>query len=252
MRIKIVNPNTTWSMTETIALTARSVARPETDIIAVSPESGPTSIESYYDEQLSAPGVIEEVIKGEKDGFDGFVIAGFRDPALQACREVSSRPVIGIGEASLHVASMLAARFSIVTVIPRIRVLLEEMVDAHGFAKKLTGIRTTPLSVLEIGNDPNRALETLRAEARAAKEEDGAEAIVLGCSGFANHARTLEVELQIPVLDGVVCAVKLAEALVDLGAATSKSMTYRRPEVKAYTGALARFGVQSVRANECD
>ena len=252
MRIKIVNPNTSASMTETIRLAARSRARPETEIVAVNPESGPNSIESYYDEQLAGPGVIEEVIKGESDGFDAFIIAGFRDPALQACREVTSRPVIGIGEASLHVASMLAARFSIVTVIPRIRVLLEEMVEAHGLSRKLASIRTTPLAVLEIGEDTTRTLETLRTAARAAKEEDGAEAIVLGCSGFADFAPILEGELGMPVLDGVVCAVKLAEALVELGAATSKSMTYRHPEAKRFTGALARFGVPNGRIDRSD
>ncbi len=244
MRIKVVNPNTSERMTESIRLAACSVARAETEIVAVNPEFGPGSIESYYDEHLAAPGVIEEVIKGECDGFDAFVIAGFRDPALQACREVTSRPVIGIGEASLHVASMLAARFSIVTILPRIRVLLEEMVEAHGCGRKLASIRTTPLSVLEIGQDMARTRETLRAEAHAAVEEDGAEAIVLGCAGFADFTAELEAELAMPVLDGVVCAVKLAEALVELGVATSKSMTYRWPETKPYTGAFERFGTR--------
>ena len=50
MRIKVINPNTTLEMTAGIGDAARSVARPGTEIIDVSPEFGPTSIESYYDE----------------------------------------------------------------------------------------------------------------------------------------------------------------------------------------------------------
>jgi allantoin racemase len=82
----------------------------------------------------------------------------------------------------------------------------------------------------------------LSAEARKAKDEDDAEAILLGCAGFAQFAQELEQELNIPVLDGVVCAVKIAEAVVELGKTTSKHKTYRPPEKKAFTGMFAKFG----------
>ena len=96
--------------------------------------------------------------------------------------------------------------------------------------------------VLDIERDPAGALETLRAEARKAMAEDDAEAILLGCAGFAEFANELEHELGIPVLDGVVCAVKIAEALVELGKTTSKRKTYRPPEAKAFTGMFEPFG----------
>jgi allantoin racemase len=96
--------------------------------------------------------------------------------------------------------------------------------------------------VLDIERDPAAALDVLRKEARAARDQDDAEAILLGCAGFAEFAQELEEELDIPVLDGVVCAVKLAEGLVDLGKATSKHKTYRFLETKAFTGMLGAFG----------
>ena len=88
-------------------------------------------------------------------------------------------------------------------------------------------------------------LQTLRDESRAAKVEDDAEAILLGCAGFADFADELERELEIPVLDGVVCAAKFAEILVELGKSTSKYETYRFPEPKTYTGAFEHFGYRS-------
>jgi allantoin racemase len=242
MKIKIINPNTNQAMTEAIGRAGRSVARAGTEIVAVSPAFGPSSIESFYDELMSAPGTIDEVALGDSQGCDAYVIACYGDPGLHGAREVTTRPVIGIGEASLYTASTLAARFSIVTVIPRIKTMLEEMVAGYGFAHKVVRVRTTPLSVLDIEQDLNRALETLRAEARRAVAEDDAEAILLGCAGFAEFADVLEAELGVPVLDGVVCAVKWAEALVELGVHTSKHKTYRLPEAKEYTGIFERFG----------
>ncbi len=242
MKIKIINPNTTMAMTEGIGAAGRSVARQGTEIQAVSPAFGPESIESYYDEYLCVPGVIEEIAKGDQDGCDAYIIACYGDPGLHAAREVTTRPVIGIAEASFYTASILAARFSIVTVIPLIRTMLEELVANYGVGHRIASIRTTPLYVLDIEKDPAAALETLRAEAKAAMVEDDAEAILLGCAGFAEFADELEAELGIPVLDGVVCAVKIAEAVVELGRSTSKHKTYRFPEVKSYTGEFARFG----------
>ncbi len=190
----------------------------------------------------AAPGTIEEVIKGDAEGCDAYILACYGDPGLQGAREATTKPVLGIGEASLYTASMLAARFSVVTVIPRIKTMIEEMVAGYGFAHKCVSVRTTPYYVLDIERDPDGAMQALRDEAKRAMEEDMAEAILLGCAGFASLADSLEKELGIPVLDGVVCGVKLAEAVVDLGKSTSKYATYRPPEAKRFTGIFEKFG----------
>jgi allantoin racemase len=242
MKIQVINPNTSPAMTESIGVAARSVARAGTEIVAVCPTFGPVSIESYYDEYLCVPGILDEIRKGEADKADAYIIACYGDPGLSAAREVTTKPVIGIAEASLSIASILAARFSIVTVIPRVHTMLEEMVARYGFHHRVVSIRTTPLYVLDVEKDPARALQMLHAEARKAKEEDDAEAILLGCAGFTQFATELEGDLHIPVLDGVVCAVKMAEAIVELGKATSKYKTYRLPEGKAFAGMFETFG----------
>lgn len=242
MKIKVINPNTTLGMTKGIENAAKSVARPETEILAVSPEMGPASIESYYDEYLSIPGVLVEIKKGEEENVDAFVIACYGDPGLQAAREVTDRPVVGIAEASLYMASMLAARFSIVTVLPRIKTMLEELIANYGMEHRLVNLRTTPMCVVDFDNDPETGMEMLRKEGRKAVEEDDAEAILLGCAGMAEFANSLESELGVPVIDGVVAAVKFAEAMVDIGKKTSKLKTYKHPEEKQIIGLLSQFG----------
>ena len=242
MKIQVINPNTSLAMTESIGVAARSVARAGTEIVSVCPTFGPASIESYYDEYLCIPGILDEIHKAEIDKADAYIIACYGDPGLSAAREVTTKPVIGIAEASLYIASILAARFSIVTVVPRVQTMLEEMVARYGFRDRIVSIRTTPLYVLDVEKDPSRALRMLSAEARKARDEDDAEAILLGCAGFAQFAQELEGELNIPVLDGVVCAVKITEAIVELGKTTSKYKTYRPPERKVFAGMFERFG----------
>ncbi|RSK47443.1 aspartate/glutamate racemase family protein [Bacillus canaveralius] len=242
MKIKVINPNTTLEMTKGIEHAAKTAARPDTQIIAVSPEMGPVSIESYYDEYLSIPGVIEEIKKGEEEGVDAFVIACWGDPGLHAAREVTDKPVVGIAESSVYLASMLAARFSVVTVLPRIKTMLEELVDSYGASKKIANIRTTPMGVLDFERDPEAGMEMLRQEGKRAVKEDDAEAILLGCAGMAEFADSLEKELGVPVIDGVVAGVKFAESIVDLGKKTSKLKTYKYPEKKEFKGTLKNFG----------
>ena len=116
---------------------------------------------------------------------------------------------------------------------------------AYGFQHRVISIRTSRLYVLDVERDSAGALETLREEARRARQEDDALAILLGCAGFAKFAEELEQELGIPVLDGVVCAVKMAEGVVELGKKTSKAKTYRPPESKSFTGMFERFGSRS-------
>ena len=119
MLIKVINPNTTWAMTEKIGECARSVAAVGTMIEAVSPSMGPASIESHYDEALSVPGVLDEIAKGERDGVDGYVLACFGDPGLDAARELAGGPVVAIAEAGMKVATYLGRGFTVVTTLDR-------------------------------------------------------------------------------------------------------------------------------------
>lgn len=237
MRIKIINPNTTLTMTESIRKMAESVADEGTEILAVSPATGPDSIETYVDDYLAVPGVIQEVAKGdEEEKVDAFVIACFGDPGLQAAREVTDKPVIGIAEAAITVAKIIAPYFSIVSVLDRSRKITQDLVEAYGAEKFCKSVRSTGLSVLEFGQNPSRGLEALTEQAEIAVKEDGAECILLGCAGFVDFVESMRETLGVPVLDGVSPAVKIAESLVKLQIRTSKINTWKKPEPKSIVG----------------
>ncbi len=241
MEILVVNPNTTLSMTATIEAAARSVAAPGTTVTAVSPAMGPASIEGSYDEAFCVPGLLEEIAKGAAQGVDGFVVACFDDPGLAAARELVSQPVVGIAEAAMHAATMVAHGFTIVTTLARAIPVMEELALRYGFERHCRRVRAVDLPVLALEDPASGARARLAAEIEKAIHEDGAEAILLGCAGMADLARDLSAEFSLPVIDGVAAATKLVEALVGLGLQTSKIGGYASPLPKTYTGELSRF-----------
>src|SRR5262249_57223780 len=113
-----------------------------------------------------------------------------------------------------------AHSFSIVTVLPRVKPWFETLVRMHGLESRCASIRTTPLSVLDCERDPEAAGREIVKASRLAIAEDGAEAICLGCAGMGPLDKTVAAELSVPVIDGVACAVKLIEGLVDYGLTT--------------------------------
>lgn len=239
MRIKVINPNTTWSMTETIAQAAREAASPGVGIEAVSPAHGPVSIEGHYDEAMACVGLLDEVRKGEAAGADAYVIACFGDPGLDAAREIARGPVLGIAEAAMRMAGYVATGFSVVTTLQRTVVIAEHLVDKYGLRGRCRRVRACEIAVLELENPASDAYRTILAECRRALAEDGCGAIVLGCAGMADLCRRLSAELGVPVIDGVAAAVASAEALLRIGLATSKRGDYAAPLAKPYAGILA-------------
>jgi allantoin racemase len=242
VRILIVNPNTTASMTEAIGRAGRHAASAGTEIIAVNPADGPVSIEGYYDEVFSVPGLLAEIAKGDAIGVAAHIIACFDDTGLEAARCASLAPVIGIGEAAFHMASMLGHRFSVITTLSRSIAAIENNLLKYGLAGRCAKVRACELPVLSLDDPASNAAAKIGAEIELAKEEDKAEVIVLGCAGMADLAARLSAQHGLPVIDGVASAVKLAEALDALGLKTSKIGAYALPRSKPYLGSFASFG----------
>jgi allantoin racemase len=239
-RILVVNPNTTNSMTETIADAANRVKNAATEIRAVTSSMGPVSIEGYYDEVFAVPGLLVELAKGERDGAQAAIIACFDDTGLDAARALADMPVIGICEAAVSAAAFIARRFTVVTTMERSRQPLEHLVHRYGMGERCN-VRAADIPVLSLDDPTSNAKPRLREEIATALAEDRAEAIVLGCAGMADLVDALRAEFGVPVIDGVAAAVKQAEMLVALGLSTAKRGAYARPVSKPYIGKLEAF-----------
>lgn len=134
MKILVVNPNTTESMTQKIGIAARAAARAETEIIATNSQNGPASIQAFLDVATCVPGLLEEV--AQHPDVDAIVIACFDDKGLDAVRTMVTVPVLGIGEAAYHAASMVATKFSVITTLSRSVPRLENNLTRYGLMQK--------------------------------------------------------------------------------------------------------------------
>jgi allantoin racemase len=235
MRINVINPNTSEDMTASIGRVAASAASVGTEIVTTCPKTGPVSIESFYDEYLAIPGVLAEVGRNETL-FDGFVLACWGDPGADAVREITSKPVVGIAEASMYAANAIAPRWSVVTTLQRSHYMVESIVKKTGLGDRCASVRCVDLPVLACESYPEAIVAGLERMSRIALTEDGAEAIILGCAGMGGLAETLTQQLGVPCVDAVAAGVRFAEMLIGMNLHTSKWLTYRAPESKIIRG----------------
>ena len=153
-------------------------------------------------------------------------LPAFDDTGLDAVRSLVSVPVLGIGEAAYHAASMIANKFSVITTLSRSVPGLENNLMRYGLAQKCAGVRATEIPVLKLEEGDPATLDKIRSEIRASINEDKAEAIVLGCAGMADLMAQLSEEFGLPVIEGVSAGVTFAEALVNNSLRTSKIGAY--------------------------
>jgi len=234
MKIMVINPNTSESMTDHIREELNRIKRPDTELTVVCAESGPETIESAYDEAHAIPPTLELVKRANEERYDAIILACFSDPGLDAAKEISEIPVIGIEEVTLHIAAMLGAKFTVLT--PRRERIPSKREDVcrRGLEHFLASIRSLDLSVAETDADPQKTKKKVVEVAKAAVEEDGAEVMILGCAGMAGYAPELESKLGVKVLDPSAVALKMAEAMVDLGLRHSKLGLFASPPNKTF------------------
>lgn len=203
-------------------------------------DRGPPSIESEYDEALAVPDTIVRAIEAERAGADAIIIDCMGDPGLKPAREVVRIPVLGPAETSMHLAAMLGQRFSVVTVLDSVKPMLFNLARIYGVHEKLASVHVVNIPVLELEARLGEVQEGLANAAIQAVERDGADVIVLGCTGFlgcasAMERRLLEAGHDVPVIDPIPATACAAEAIVKSGLRHSKR-TYATPRPKEIIG----------------
>ncbi len=235
MRILVANVNTTASMTEAIAESARGVAAPGTEIIGITPRFGANSCEGNFESYLAAIAVMD-AITSYSEPFDAVIQAGYGEHGREGLQELLDVPVVDITEAAASTAMYLGHKYSVVTTLDRTVPLIEDRLKLAGLDARCASVRASGLGVLELESDPERAVQAIVAQAREAVEKDHAEVICLGCGGMAELEAKVSAATGVPIVDGVRSAVTIAEGLVRMGLSTSKVRTYATPRQKKVTG----------------
>lgn len=220
MKLVYINPNATASMTRAIVAEARA-ALPDAEIIGVTNTDGPPAIEGPEDGDRAVPGVLGHV-RAAADA-DAIVIACFDDTGLDEARQVAPCPVLGIGQAAYQMASLLGARFCVVTSLAVSIPVIRANIEARGFSGGCAGVEASGLPVLTIDEASEETRGQLSDSIRRARADTGAQAVVLGCAGMAPLRADLQRRSGVTLIDGVAASAHLARAAADFlaGAATA-------------------------------
>ena len=220
MKILIINPNSNLDITKAIQKTADEFAQGAFEAVCQPTPGAPAFIETYEDALKAAPGMIQ-LVRENEDSYDAFIVACHSDPHLDTIKEITKKPVVGIGEASMKMASMLGHSFSVVSDNTHSIPNKEFLARQYHLQDALASVRAPQAEWGEL-SDEEKYLRT----ARLAIEEDRAEVVVLGCAAMTGLDKPLQKKLGVPVLDGVVCALIIASGLVQYGVSTSKIRRY--------------------------
>ena len=235
MKLLLLNPNTSPSVTDRIASAARGIASPETELIAVTAPRGVPYIATRA-EAVIGGAVALEMLAEMHTGVDAAIIAAFGDPGLGGARELFPIPVIGLAEAGMLTACMLGRRFAIVTFSQSLEAWYHECVAWHGLRERCAGVRALGGSFRSI-SDVQEEKEALLVDlAKQAIEKDEADVVVLAGAPLAGLARRVRDRIPVPVVDCVEAAVRQAETLVALRPRKAEMGTYARPGAKPCTG----------------
>lgn len=215
MRLLLINPNTSQPVTDAVLAAASMAASPGTALHTVTGRTGPAVIGSRTEEAIAQREVLELAAEFGAQA-DAIVLGVSLDTALWPARELMGKPVIGMTEAGLLIGATVASRIGVLTYGRRMAPLYRELVDRHGLTSRLAGIEAVDVSPLDGLASPARAQEAVLAGVVRLVQRDGAEAVVLAGAAMAAMASTLQAHAEVPLLDGVACAVALAEARVRL------------------------------------
>ncbi len=234
MNIRVININTSETITAKMRVVIEQVKRPDTEVDVVCPSRGPETIDSSFDEAYAVPPTLDLVKLANEEGVDAILLACFCDAGVEAAREISAVPVIAMEEATLAVALTLGNKFGILTEKrPRIA-MKERHIRRAGLSERLASIRALGLSTADLDARPKETVVRGMELARRMVEEDGAEVIIMGCAAMAGYGAELAETLGIPVLDPTIVSFKYTEMIADSGLTHSRVGLYHPPLPKIF------------------
>jgi len=221
LKIKVIIPVSTNKWDEQVASDYKRLGRPQTSVDITHLKQGPEAIQSEYDEANVTPFILEEVTQSGRRSYDAIIIYCFSDPALAAAREISTIPVLSIGESSQLFAMGLADRIGILATVDQTIPKIRRKLGARGILSRFPSVRALNIPVLDYDHREVVMGQALHV-ANLMVNQDKVEALILGCGSLFGIKERLEEGLSLPVVAPGEVALKHAEMLVELRLSHSK------------------------------
>lgn len=230
MKLLVVNPNSSETVTGAIMESARRAAARDTALVPLTTKGGTRNIDSAFGDYLSGAFMLRTCLEAlDLHAPDAVVLAGFGRVGIDALKEALTIPVVSIAEASMAVACLLGHRFTTLTMLQQFVPYQQDLVRLYGFEARCASVRAIDVNVEECVTDRARTLRELTEQVQRIVAEDRAEVVILACAGLCGYDTELTKLAGVPVLDPVAVAVKVAEGLVSLGLAQSKVRKFKHP-----------------------
>ena len=235
MKILLLNPNTSESITQRLASAATPVLGSDVELVPLTAPRGVPYIATRAEAQIGGAIALEMLAEHHMQ-VDVAIIAAFGDPGLFGARELFDIPVVGLAEAAMLSACMAGRRFSIVTFATALGPWYEECVRMHGLWERCASIRMLDSAFADISSVQEEKEDLLLALAKRAIEEDEADVLILGGAPLSGLARKIAHRIPVPVIDQVEAAVLQAQTMARLGLRKATAGTFRRPAPKSTIG----------------
>jgi len=221
LNIMVIIPVSTDKWDASVEAEYNRIKNPETCIRLIHLDRGPEAIQSEYDEARAAAWTLTEVAHALDEGVHGVIIYCFSDPGLYGAREISTVPIVGIGESSQLIAMSLADRIGILTTLPQSVPRIRRKVQARGFLSRFSSIRALNIPVLEY-DQKEKVVQRAFDVVRVMVDCDDVECLILGCGALIGMEKRLEEAFGIPVVEPGAAALKHLEMLCSLTLSQSK------------------------------
>ncbi len=228
--IQVIIPIVTTQVLPDVRNEVEQVLAPDFSAQYQNVQRGTCFIESRYAEYLNTAAIIEIAQQAELAGCAGIFVDCFGSPGVSIVRELVRIPVVGGFDGAVLMASSIAQRFSIVTVLPEVCPMLEEQARALGISDNLASIRNVNMPVKDLKHR-HTLIEHLVRESEVAITTQGAQAIILGCTGMVGVVDAVRSALQqkglpAPIIDPSHAAITLLQSLIRCGLSQSPLCFY--------------------------
>ena len=209
--LAFINPNSTETMTTSCAKSLQSNLLETFKVRAITNRKGPPAIQGAKDGEAALDGLLDEIRRNLD--CDGFVIGCFDDTGIVEARKLTTKPVIGIGQASFHLAVLSHSHFKVLTTLAVSIPVIQKNIEQHGFENFCTEILSSGLPVLELERNHDRSIEILSQKISRIETKTNQQALILGCAGMTHIIGNLQSKHKITLIDPIMAAARLAPAL---------------------------------------
>jgi allantoin racemase len=214
IEICIINPYASEKSNEKLKITAEKIITHGSSIFVDELDINEINFNQHY-EATNISDLVKKVENNNRS--DAFIVASFEDIGVDTIRKISSKSIIGIGEASFYIANIIANKFSIITNLSQTHEAIKNNLVKYDMDHKCVSLKSIEVPILDMETMSKANIRKLDIEIQRTISEDKPEAIILTSAGISDLTKTFSEKYNLPFIEGISAATALTQQLISLG-----------------------------------